>query len=101
MPESSLEILGLIGVATAFALALRGLSNRLRRGQEVPEAAVAGEPAPLRDPSGKYFVVAVVGFALHAGSFYFYLWGAAAGIPKILKVFSTPLRCAASAMKSR
>ena len=79
MPDSSLEILGLLTAATAFALALRALSNWLRKRMAVAPQPRAPEAAPLRDPSGKYFLLAIVGFALHAGSFYFYLWGAAAG----------------------
>jgi len=77
MPESMLESFGLIALATVFAFSLRGLSARLRKRFET-RARPPAPPAP-RETGGRYFLVAVVGFVLHAGSFYFYLWGAAAG----------------------
>lgn len=96
MLESIAGVFGLLAAAFVFALLLRALARRLRervgeeaavprtRASRTPSAtptpsledAAATEP---RETSGRTFLIAVVGFVLHAGSFYFYLWGAAAG----------------------
>ncbi len=85
MFEPFVEVSGLLIVAAMFVLALRGLSGRLRRRfldasalEEPMSDGVGASDDPPRDPNGRYFLLAIVGFALHAGSFYFYLWGAAA-----------------------
>lgn len=84
MLEPYLGLLAMGAVAVWVAVAVRGLSNRLRRKLAVAAPAANQAPPPVTAPGGRrsstsrYFLIAVVGFMFHAGSFYFYLWGASA-----------------------
>lgn len=97
------EYLGLIGmllVAVGTAFTLFSVSRRLRKRLAAPSAPkstaaltsspglAAGEPQSKAAPAtSRYFFVAIVGLMLHAGSFYFYIWGAsmkAAGLTGLM-----------------
>lgn len=88
-------LLALVGVGLVAALLLYLLAGRLRRIDGAEEAPVREQAAEFegdeRDQTNRstsrYFLLAVVGLALHAGAFYFYLWGASvrsAGLPGLL-----------------
>lgn len=74
-------LVGLVGVGLTAAFLLYVLAMRLRKATGTQEAA-APTPAnskAVQRTSGstsRYFLLAVVGLALHTGAFYFYLWGA-------------------------
>ncbi len=80
-----LGLAGMLGVGIGTACGLYLLANRLRAkiDSRAPAAGVrdgsaaTGQVAGAGQRSSRYFLVAIVGLMLHAGSFYFYLWGAA------------------------
>ncbi|MBW2291608.1 MAG: hypothetical protein JRG94_04780 [Deltaproteobacteria bacterium] len=84
MLEEYLGLAGMLAIGIGAALGLYGLASRLRSklGLESTAAMMQAEGAePERDrssarSSSRYFFIAIVGLTLHAGSFYFYLWGA-------------------------
>ena len=88
-------LLGMIGVGLAASLVLSALASRLRRGGSSARSASAGleadaalQPNELPGPTtSRYFTLAVVGTMLHAGSFYFYLWGASVRSAGLLGVW--------------
>ncbi|MCP4038600.1 MAG: NAD(P)H-quinone oxidoreductase subunit 3 [bacterium] len=80
MSDQYLGLVAMLAVGAAVALGIRALARRLRRKiAEVEPEAVAQPPQSSSSArTSRYFFLAVVGFMLHLGSFYFYLWGASA-----------------------
>jgi NADH:ubiquinone oxidoreductase subunit 3 (subunit A) len=84
MFEAYLGLLGLLAVGFGAAYCLFAMAGRLRRIHAGPssERTTLREPpsgkriAPIGSSRSRYFFVAMIGLMLHAGSFYFYLWGA-------------------------
>jgi NADH-quinone oxidoreductase subunit A len=84
MLEEYLGLAGMLAVGIGVVCGLYWLSSRLRGrlGPERTAAALRIESTPVeqtRAPdrsTSRYFFIAIVGLTLHAGSFYFYLWGA-------------------------
>lgn len=84
MLEEYLGLAGMLAIGFGTAIGIYRLASRLRRklGLESTAASLRTEGAE-RGPShssarstSRYFFIAIVGLTLHAGSFYFYLWGA-------------------------
>ena len=84
MLEEYLGLAGMLAIGIGVALGLYHLASRLRSklGLEPTAGMMQAEGAePEQDrssarSSSRYFFIAIVGLTLHAGSFYFYLWGA-------------------------
>jgi NADH:ubiquinone oxidoreductase subunit 3 (subunit A) len=82
------EYLGLVGLIAAgfvIAFALLALARVLRSkaiasdysyDAQAPAAVESDVAENKTQPTSRYFYLAVVGLVIHAGSFYFYLWGA-------------------------
>ena len=74
-----LGLLGLIAVGLTATSLLSILAHGLRKSvgeQPAPEVVTRVPADRVRTSTSRYFLLAVVGLALHAGAFYFYLWGA-------------------------
>ena len=79
-----LGLVGLLGVGVGTAFFVYALARNLRKhlAQSSDASDSPLEPAsealesPVSPSTSRYFFIAIVGLILHAGSFYFYLWGA-------------------------
>ena len=84
MLEEYLGLAGMLAIGILAALALYRLATRLHGKFGLDSAAaklrIDGGGTGATDSSARstsrYFFIAIVGLTLHAGSFYFYLWGA-------------------------
>lgn len=79
-----LGLIGLLAVGLGMAFFLYTLASGLRKRRARAAGldgsvldSVSEEPGiPVGRSTARYFFIAIVGLMLHAGSFYFYLWGA-------------------------
>ena len=74
-------LVGLVGLGLGAVLMVSVVASRLRGGGGSEVASDSGSSDRERSPrpgptTSRYFTLAVVGTMLHAGSFFFYLWGA-------------------------
>ena len=84
MLEGYLGLAGMLAIGILAALGLYRMATRLQRKlglastpakREIDEGGAGPTDAPSGSTS-RYFFIAIVGLTLHAGSIYFYLWGA-------------------------
>lgn len=79
-----LGLAGMLAIGIGLAFGLYGLAGRLRgklgphptRADPPIDPAVREQKNSEAGSTSRYFFIAILGLTLHAGSFYFYLWGA-------------------------
>jgi NADH:ubiquinone oxidoreductase subunit 3 (subunit A) len=84
MLEQYLGLAGMLAIGILIVLVLYRLATRLQRKlglestADTPrtDAGGSGPGEPSARSTSRYFFIAIVGLTLHAGSIYFYLWGA-------------------------